>query len=277
MLSRPVSRALPALAATLLTAGLAACGGDAASEEPAASVSPSTAADGGADAARMDLAARAAPPEDDRIAALYTLDVAGEAQRSIMATVATDGSWRVDIPGGALGGTADVAITETEAGLFQCAIPSATNPITASCIRVADRGERVPKKYDPKVERVFRQWLPVFTDRQAALSVAAAQPLAGSSGDCYSVDSISASLSAPVDVGIYCYTPDGLLTAARVTFGTITIAGTPAAPPSTVDLPGPVSGGDPMGMDAPPPPPVLPSSEPSTDPPAGAVLPTPSA
>jgi hypothetical protein len=94
--------------------------------------------------------------------------------------------------------------------------------------------------------------------------VTAAEPLPGSSGSCFSIDTISASLSAPVDVGIYCYADDGLLTAARVKFGTLTIAGAPAAAPATVDLPGPVTGGEPMGMDAPPPPPpVDPSTVPS--------------
>ena len=67
------------------------------------------------------------------------------------------------------------------------------------------------------------------------------------------IDTISASLSAPVDVGIYCYTEDGLLTAARVKFGTLTIAGAPGNAPATVDLPGPVTGGEPMGLQAPPP------------------------
>ncbi|MEV8509329.1 hypothetical protein AB0368_31480 [Actinoplanes sp. NPDC051475] len=263
MRSRPASRVLPALAAVLLAAGVSACG-DAAPAKGPASPEPSAAPE--AEDARIELAARAALAQDHRFAALYTLDVPGRAQRSIMATVAADGSWRVDVPGGALGGTTNVSIAETEAGVFQCAIPSATNPVTPSCVRVADRGKRVPRRYDPRVQRVFRQWLPVFTDRQAALSVTAAQPLPGSTGSCYSVDTISASLSAPVDVGIYCYADDGLLTAARVTFGTITISGTAAAPPPSVDLPGPVVGGDPMGMDAPPPttPPTTTASTPAT-------------
>ncbi|GAA2593507.1 hypothetical protein GCM10010435_85620 [Winogradskya consettensis] len=272
MRSRPLSRVLSALAATMLTAGLSACGDEPA--EPSAGPSPSASApEEDVTDARVELAARAARAEDHRFTALYTFDVPGEAQRSVMATMATDGSWRVDIPRGALGDTADVAIAETEAGLFQCAVSSATYQVAPSCVRVADRGDRVPKKYDPKVERVFRQWLPVFTDRQSPLSVTAAQPLPGSTGNCYSIDSISASLSAPVDVGIYCYAEDGLLTAARVGFGTLTIAGTPAAPPSTIDLPGPVTGGDPMGLDAPPPPPV----EPTTTPSDNLVVPSPSA
>ena len=132
--------------------------------------------------------------------------------------MAADGSWRVDIPGGALGGTADVSIVQTAEGVFQCALPSATNPANPACVRVAEVNKRLPDRYDPKVQRLFRQWLPVFTDRQAALSVVPARPLPGAEsspvpGQCYSVDGISASLKAPVDVGIYCYADNGLLTA----------------------------------------------------------------
>ena len=274
MRSRPALRALSALAAALLTTGAAACGDDAPADAPAPTASASPAED-----ARIDLAARAALAIDRRFTAVYTLDAPGQVQRSVMATVATDGSWRVDIPGGALGGTADVSVAQTEAGVFQCAIPSATNPVTPYCIHVADKGERVPKRYDPKVQRVFRQWLTVFTDRQAALSVTTAHALPGSSGKCYSVDGISASLSAPVDVGIYCYSDDGLLTAVRVGFGTLTIAGTPAAPPPTVDLPGPVAGGEPMGMSSPPPttPPVAPPSASESAPPSQAPPSSPAA
>jgi len=261
MRSRPAMRVLPALVVALLTAGVAACGDSA----PAAGPTPasSSAAAPEAEDARVELAARAALAVDHRFAALYSLEAPGFAQRSVLATVAVDGSWRVDIPAGALGGTADVSIAQTEAGVFQCAIPSATNPVTPSCIRVAEKGKRVPKTYDPKIERVFRQWLPVFTDRQAALAVTAARPLTGSSGKCFSIDTISASLSAPVDVGIYCYADDGLLTAVRVKFGTLTLASAPAAAPPTIDLPGPVTGGEPMGMSEPPPT-TPPTTEPTT-------------
>ena len=254
MRSRPAKRVLPALAAALLTVGVAACGDSAPAPEPTPSASVSGQPPD--QDARVALAARAALAEDHRFSAIYTLESRGFAPRSVLATVAVDGSWRVDIPSGALGGTADVSIVQLPAGLFQCAIPSATNPVSPSCVRVADAGKKVPREYDPKVQRVFRQWLPVFTDRQSALSVTAARPLEGSSGSCFSIDTISASLSAPVDVGIYCYADNGLLTAARVTFGTLTIAGAPAQAPPTIDLPGPVTGGQPMGLDAPPPPPV---------------------
>ena len=258
----------PRLVPAVLLAGLLAGCGDAAPASgpgttpgtPEASAAQSI-PDGGA--ARVDLAARAALAQDYRFAALYTWDVAGRAPRSVVATVANDGSWRVDIPGGALGGTADVSIAQTTAGVFQCALPSAAHPINPACVRVADPNRRIPDEYDPKIQRVFRQWLPVFTDRQAALSVVPARALAGAQGRCYSIDGISASMRAPVDVGIYCYAENGLLTAARVNFGTLTLAGVPAPAPPGIDLPGPVVGGEPMGMASPPPPPVI---EPSTGP-----------
>ncbi|MCA2215797.1 hypothetical protein [Jidongwangia harbinensis] len=260
----------PRFVPTVLLAGcLAACGGDAAARPtpttppPSSAAAPATGGD-----ARVDLAGRAAQALDHRFAALYTLDSPGAEPRSVVATVAVDGSWRVDIPGGALGGTADVSVVENTDGVFQCALASATNPVTPGCVRVAEPGKRIPRDYDPKVHRIFRQWLTVFTDQQAPLSVAVSAPLPGAQGSCYSIDSISASLKAPVDVGIYCYADSGLLTAARVSFGTFTLVSTAAAPAS-VTLPGPVTGGVPMPMTSPEPLPeeVLPSGSPSA--PAG--------
>lgn len=245
-------------AAVLMAGGAAACGA-----ETPAGPTPTVSRSGPSDPsdARIELAALAALAQDHRFAALYRFDPPGQPPRNVVATVATDGSWRVDIAAGALGGTTDVAIVSLETGVFQCSLASATNPINSTCVRVAEAGRRVPKASDPEVERVFRQWLTVFTDRQAALSVSPAQPLEGSQGACFSVDSISASMNAPVDVGIYCYADNGLLTAARVDFGTITIASAPVAPPAEVDLPGPIVDADPLGLDSPPPPPLtLPTS-----------------
>jgi hypothetical protein len=256
-------------AAVLLAGGIAACGGAPPAEKPTPAASGSAPADPGD--ARVQLAALAALAQDHRFAALYRFDAPGQPSRNVVATVANDGSWRVDIAGGALGGSTDVAIVSLPTGVFQCSLSSASNPINPTCVRVANPGKRIAKDADPKVERVFRQWLTVFTDRQAALSVSAAQPLPGSQGSCFSVDSISASMNAPVDVGIYCYAGNGLLTAARVDFGTITIAGTPVAPPAKVELPGPIVDGGPMGLDGPPPessPDTPPSPDGSSAPPA---------
>jgi hypothetical protein len=250
-------------AALLLTLGVAACGGADSPEPPASSAPLSSAAD--EPDAREDLAGRAALAQDHAFAGLYTLDDGSGQPRNVVATVGADGTWKVDISGGALGGTADVSIVSVAAGVYQCTLTSANNPITPTCVKIAAAGKRVPTAYDPKVERLFRQWLPVFTDRQAALSVTAVQPLEGARGDCFSVDSISASLKAPVDIGIYCYGDDGLLTGARVAFGVLKLVSVVAGP-ATVPLPGAEVGGDPLGPSSPPPPPpvvVAPSDLPS--------------
>jgi hypothetical protein len=130
------------------------------------------------------------------------------------------------------------------------------NPIMPICVRVAKAGKRVPRKYDPKIQRLFRSALAVFTDRQSALSVTEVEPLSGAAGTCYSVDSISASLDAPVDIGIYCYADDGVLTGARVGFGVLKMVSQVPGPP-TVPLPGAEVAGAPMGTASPPPPPVI--------------------
>jgi hypothetical protein len=241
-------------AAALLTLGVAACGDDAPAAAPSPSTAPSVVDD--TPDARTELAARAALAQDHSFAALYTLDDGTGAPRNVVATVGADGSWKVDVTGGLRGGTADVSIVSTAAGVYQCTMASPVNPLTPTCIRVADAGKRVPRAYDPKVERLFRQWLSVFTDRQAALSIAEVQPLTGAQGTCFSIDSISASLAAPVDVGIYCYGDDGLLTGARVDFGVLKLVNQVPGP-ATVALPGPEVAGEPMGTESPPPPPVI--------------------
>lgn len=236
--------------AALLLTGVAACSGAPETVPPPASTAPSQTAAAGD--ARDSLAAKAALAMDKAYAALYSLDDGDGRSRNVVATVGRDGTWRVDVSGGALGGTADVTIASTAAGVFQCTLGSQSNPITSTCVKVAKPGKPVPDGYDPKVQRLFRQWLPVFTDRQAALAVTQVQPLAGAKGSCFSIDSISASLAAPVDIGVYCYADDGVLTAARVGFGVLKIT-SQVEGPATVPLPGPEVAGPPMGMDAPPP------------------------
>jgi hypothetical protein len=244
-------------AAALLTLGLAACGDDAPATPPATPTPPPSAAAGGGDA-RAGLAAKATLAQDHAFAALYTLADGTGQPRNVVATAGSDGTWRVDVAGGALGGTADVSIVSTKAGVYQCSS-------APTCVKVAGPGKKVPAEYDPPAERLFRRWLNTFTDRTAPLAVAEAQPLNGSQGSCFSVDTIAAALSAPVDIGIYCYADDGLLTAARVDFGTLTLVSSGGGP-ATVALPGPETGGPAMGMDRPPAPPapsVAPSSAPS--------------
>ncbi|GAA0479874.1 hypothetical protein Ade02nite_38960 [Paractinoplanes deccanensis] len=249
-------------AAVLLSGAAGACG-DAAGGTSAPTPTASAAVEAtGTPDARADLAARAALAMDKAYAALYTLDEGGGKTRNVVATVGADGTWKVDVGGGALGGTADVSLVSVATGVYQCSISSATNPITPTCVKLADAGKRVPKEYDLQVQRLFRQWLSVFTDRQAAIAVTAVQPLTGAKGDCFSVDSTAASLAAPVDIGIYCYSADGVLTAARVSFGVLKEV-SQSTGPATVQLPGAVVAGPPMSLDAPPPV-VQPSLAPSS-------------
>ncbi|GAA1597609.1 hypothetical protein [Actinoplanes couchii] len=237
-----------ALTVVLLAVGLTGCGdgGDTPAVPPASSsASPAAGPEPGA---RDELAGLAALALDRRYAALYTLTDGG-ASREVVASVAADGTWRVDIPDGALGGTAGVTIIRVAAGLYQCTLSTPALPVSPTCVRVAEKGDKVPRKYDPRVQRLFRQWLSVLTDPKQPLAVSAIQPLEGAEGACYSVDSVTASSDAPIDVGVYCYSTDGLLTAARVGFGTLQLVRQVDGPP-TLQLPGPEVAGQPMGMAA---------------------------
>ncbi|MGC5334737.1 hypothetical protein [Micromonospora sp. DT62] len=252
-LAGPLALALPAL--------LVACTAD----EPVTRPTPtSTPVPAGVGAARDELAALAAAAQDRHLVASYTLRAPESPDRTILVTSANDGSWRVDVPGGALGGTADVSFAATADGLFQCALPSAARPEPATCVRLGDRDEAVPRRLDPRVQHPFTDWLDVLTDRRAPLAVSPAEPPPGASGACYSVETTSASINAPLDVGIYCYDADGTPTAVRTASGTLILAGTPAPAPATVQLAGPVVDAEPLGTAAPDP-----TAEATTSPSAG--------
>ncbi|WP_323373579.1 hypothetical protein, partial [Plantactinospora alkalitolerans] len=242
------------LVGPLLSTG---CGGGA----PAPAATPTKPAASRPPEARDQLAALAAAAQDRRLVAGYTLSTEGQPDRSISVTKATDGSWRVDIPGGALGGTADVSMAQTGAGTFQCSLPSAGQPGSPGCVRVADPGQSLDAGIDPRMQHPFTDWPEVLTDRQAPLAISTTT-LPGARGTCFAVESTSASVSPPLDSGIYCYAPDGTLTAARLPAGTLTLTGTPTAPPATVSLPGPLVDREPLRIAAPPPvEPAEPASE----------------
>lgn len=207
------------------------------------------------DDARMQLAAVAAAAADLRITAFYTWRTANRPDRTVAVTTAVDGTWRVDIPGGALGGAVDVAMAQTEDGSFQCVLPSAARPTTLSCVRLGDPGGPVDPAVDPRLQHLFTDWIAVLADRRAPLAVSVADPLPGTDGTCFSVESTTASLRSPLDVGIYCYRPDGTLTGARLGLGTVVLAGQPGAAPPSITLPGPVTAGSPLGTGSPPAPP----------------------
>jgi hypothetical protein len=234
-----------ALAAPILLAGC----GDGPPPEPLPS---DTALPTDATPARAQLAALAAAAKDRKLAASYILSVNGRTDRTVTVTAAADGSWRVDVPEGALGDTADVSVAQSRDGLFQCALPSALRPIAPTCVRVGAPGSRLSAGIDPRIQHPFVDWPEVLTDRQAPLSVSTSEPLSGVRGTCFSVDTTSASLSAPLDVGIYCYEADGTLTGARLAYGTLVLSGSPAPAPPTITLPGEVVSGEPLRMAAPP-------------------------
>src|SRR5437667_158506 len=81
-------------------------------------------------------------------------DTKGRPARTVAVTVATDGSWLVTVPGGALGGTADIAIAGTKNGLYQCALAP-----PGGCVRVAGPDGAVPTRNDPRVHHLFTDWL----------------------------------------------------------------------------------------------------------------------
>jgi len=245
---------LAAVSAAGLLAFPAGCGSD---RPPDSEVSPTPLAAGPPDA-RNALAGRAAAAKDRRFTAAYTLARPGGPPRTITVALASDGGWRVDVGGGALGGTVDVAIVTVRAGHYECVLGTA-----ASCVQVG----ALPAAADPKVQHVFTDWLDVFIDRRAAVSVARAQPPPGVTGDCFSLEPTAVSLIGPLDPGIYCFAADGTVTGARAGFGTLVLASQVGPPPPTVTLPGPVVPGDPPNTAAPPPPPTpTAAGSPSTPP-----------
>jgi hypothetical protein len=261
-----VTRCL-ALAACLI---LAACGGsppDLGGDVPSPPVTPTD--------PQGQLAGLAAAAKDHRYVAAYTLTRKGRPDRAILAALAADGTWEVNVPGGALGGGADVSIVGTGAGIYQCllggpatvpvaqtapppppspsaspgappsASPSPTGPQpptyrAPACVRIAAAGKPVPRRYDPVIEHPFTDWPGVLLDRNAPIAVSAARPLPGATGACYSVEPNAASLAPSIDPGIFCYTPDGTLTAAALDIGSLTMVNSPAPAPPTVALPAPV-------------------------------------
>ncbi|MEJ3742235.1 hypothetical protein WEI85_02895 [Actinomycetes bacterium KLBMP 9797] len=229
--------------------GLGACGsGDPA---PPAEESPSAAPTGPTDA-RVQLAGLAAAAKDRKLTATYTLVSPGRTDRTVTVITATDGSWLIEIPQAALGGTVDVSMAQTGEGIFQCGSRGG-QPV---CVRVAKPNGRVAAAVDPRVQHPFTDSREVLIDRDAALAVSVTRPLDGARGTCFAVESTTTSLKAPLDVGIYCYEADGTLTAAKLSFGTLTLAGDPAPGPGTIALPGPVLDEEPLRMAAPPAPTV---------------------
>jgi hypothetical protein len=218
---------------------------------------------------RDQLAGLAAAAKDRRYVATYTLAAPDRPDRTVTVAFATDGTWVVAVPGGALSGLADIAIYRGPTGLFQCVLGPAIGtqgsrpdlgPMTPSCAPLPELTAAV----DPVVQHVFTDWIDPLVDRATALSVARTDPLPNSEGVCYSVESNSAALAPPLDPGVYCFAADGMLTAVRASFGTLVLAGPIGAAPPSVAMPAPPVDRAPVPMTAPaPPPPPSPTATPA--------------
>lgn len=211
-----------------------------------------------------------AAAQDRRYIAAYTLVTRGRADRTVLVSLAGDASWRVDVPGAALSGGADVSIVGNSTGTYQCLLggpatvplsrlistPSTVpTPVTypaPACVKVAAAGKPVPARYDPVIEHFFTDWLDVLINRNAPISVFHATPLPRSTGACFSVEPSAASLVPPIDAGIYCFLPDGTLTAATIAGNSLVLSGLPATAPPTNPLPAPVIAGPAAPVKAPP-------------------------
>jgi hypothetical protein len=237
---------------------LAACGSDSAPPpDPGSSQAPAAAAAVGP---RGELARRVAASKDRRFTAAYSWTGAGS-PRTVTVTLAADGTWRVDVPGGAQSGRTSVSMVGRAEGVYQCSAGG-------GCVRVARAAGTVPAAVDPKVHHPFTDWAAALADPDAALSVATAPLLPGVAGAmggpqgeasraglgvaCFSVEPTTVSIAPPLEPGIYCYGDDGMPTGFKSTFGTLTLAGAPAAAPPTADLSGPLSNGAPLNTSAPP-------------------------
>ncbi|MGH3736575.1 MAG: hypothetical protein ACRDT6_13310 [Micromonosporaceae bacterium] len=201
------------------------------------------------------LLGRVAAAKDARYVATYTLRRKGQPDRTVTVTLAADGGWRFDVPGGAHGGKRDVTLASDGKGVYQC--------VPKSCIRLSGAGGRVPAAYDVRVQRPFTDWLDVLADTRAALSVAADTTFSVPAGDCYSVEPNAAALAPPMDPGIYCFDTEGVLTGARFSGRTLVISGAAGKPPATLKLPAPITGGHALSTSPPPPPSPKPSASPS--------------
>ncbi|MFC7243663.1 hypothetical protein ACFQO7_14370 [Catellatospora aurea] len=240
-------RALLSLCLIAACWSVSACGGDTPETTPTSAAPVSTALPEPA-GARAQLAARAAAAKDLRQVAMYTFKSPKRPDRRVVVTRAVDGTWRIDVPGGAHGGAVDIALVFAANTLHQCALAAGNHPYSG-CVKV---NGALPAKADLKIQHLITDWQNMLTDRRLAIAVAEVAPLPGARGKCYSVESSAASMTLPMDAGIYCYETDGTLTAAKVAFGTLLLEGTPGLAPPAVQLPGPVVPGNPLPLNAPP-------------------------
>ncbi|MDN3241099.1 hypothetical protein [Glycomyces tritici] len=215
--------------------------------------------------ARATLIGRVSKALDETYTAEYEWSEGG----TVTVWAAADGTWRVDVPSWALGGTVDVSVAWTTGGFFQCA--------AGRCVRLAGITGEIPKDYDPKVQLPFVEWLPQLLDRHLPFAIA-------QDGDCFTLTPNTVVVDPPIPPGEWCVDEHGtVLSVESSAFGTLELAGAPTEAVATVELPGDLSDAEPLGRKAPvePSPSVDPSATPApgatgTPSPATSPSPTPS-
>ncbi|HIW62876.1 MAG TPA: hypothetical protein H9881_10510 [Candidatus Stackebrandtia excrementipullorum] len=208
--------------------------------------------------AAVDLTARAALAKDQRYMAVYEWVKDDEAEVTV--SRAEDGSWRVDVPGGAHGGKKDVSIVWTKLGHFQCELGE-----RKKCVNVAEPDGRLPAEHDPLVQHPFTDWLDVLLDRRNPFSVTAAEaPESVDDSRCFLIERNSVSVDVPIPQTTYCLRDDGTITWVASSFGSMRLVGDVMPAPERTKLPGDVVDDKPLPTS--PPPTKSPSPSPSKTP-----------
>jgi hypothetical protein len=204
------------------SAALAGCGGT----PPAAATAPTVPPDDMPPAAR--LAASAALAQDLTYSATYRFAAADGGTQTLAVTRIRDGFSL------ALTAGERTTATVTSGGTtYRCRI----TPAVSGC---APGARAADPESDPvsRLAPVFTDRLEVLSDRSAALSITDAATPQGARGTCFSVQGIAAAMASPADPGLYCFDGRGLITAAQLPVGTLTVEASGPAPGSVV-LPAP--------------------------------------
>jgi hypothetical protein len=238
------------VAALTLIAVTAGCGTATAVDEP--DESPRRAS------AQATLIGRVSKALDATFTAEYEWSEGG----TVTVWAAADGTWRVDVPSWALGGTVDVTVAWTTGGFFQCA--------AGRCVKLAGLTGEIPDDYDPRVQLPFVEWLPQLLDRHLPFAVA-------QDGDCFTLTPNTVVVDPPIPPGEWCLDQAGtILSVANGDFGTLELTAAPTEAVDTVELPGEIEDAEPLGRKAPPEPTPTPDpSAPADGTPAPAPTPSP--
>jgi hypothetical protein len=183
--------------------------------------------------------------------ATYTAEYEWSDGGTVTMWAAEDGTWRVDVAGWAHGGEVDVSVAWTTGGFFQCA--------DDVCVKLAGITGEIPRAYDPRVHLPFTEWLPVLLDRHSPFFVS-------QEGDCFTLSANTVVVSTPIPPGKWCLDQHGtILSVSNGEFGTLKLTGPPAPAAPTIELPGEIVDGEPLGRKAPEPEPTEEPTEPPED------------